>query len=294
MTIPRSCFVWFGGLIALSCFAIGAQGAAVGPTGYTNAFTTLPAATDWSQFDLTGANTLIATPADMDTQVAAIPASAANTVLNTDVNPASTPLQNALGNWNQAGGYLYTRPTGNAASMIMCTLVNNIGSDAGTVTLSYDFTRVGILPEDDPAFNGHRVYYSLTGLANSWTVIPAFTVTDGAFTSGRLTASIDLAWPSGGNLYVLWADDNSQPSSPDTGLEIDNFSASATSAVPIPEMITNQPSSLTVNELAPASFTVAAAGNPRPDYQWFQDNVLIPNATNATYSIASVPLSFNN
>jgi len=291
MKILRSSCNWFVILLTAGCFVTEIRGATVGVNGYTNDFSTLPAVTDWSMLDLTGANSDVTTAVAMDAAIATITAATVNTVLNSD--SASPPTANGLGNWSSLG-FVYTRPTGNKASIIMVTLTNGINSDAGTVNLSFDFTRANIGAEDDAAFNGFRAYYSLNGSANSWTNIPEFSVTDAAFTSGRLSTTLNIIWPSNSLLYVVWADDNGVPSSPDTTLEIDNFFASAISATPIPEMITNQPQSTIVNEYSPASFTVGAAGFPRPDYQWFKDNVLIPGATNATYTIASTPFSYNN
>ena len=281
--------IWWA--VVLGSLTTVAHGATVGVNGYTNSFSTLPAAADWSYINLAGANSTYTTPAQMDAAVAALTASSITTQLNTDPSPAAAPGTNAFGNWNQAGLFIHTRPTGNGASIIMCTLVNGIGNPASSVTISYDFTRVSIGAEDDPAFNGHRAYYSLTGLANSWTVISEFTVTDSSFVSGRLTSTLNIAWPSGGTLYVLWADDNGVPVSPDTALEIDNFSASAVSAAQVPVAITTQPQNQTVLEGSPASFSVVASGNPAPTFQWFRGTTQIDGATNATYGFAFTAVS---
>ncbi|HEY2951819.1 MAG TPA: lamin tail domain-containing protein [Verrucomicrobiae bacterium] len=61
----------------------------------------------------------------------------------------------------------------------------------------------------------------------------------------------------------------------------------------MPVAITSQPQNQTVAELAAASFTVAASGNPPPTYQWYKNDMLLPDATNATYAIAAAPLSDN-
>jgi hypothetical protein len=58
-----------------------------------------------------------------------------------------------------------------------------------------------------------------------------------------------------------------------------------------PVAITNQPQNLIVNEWASASFAVGASGNPSPTFQWYRDGVLIPQATNATYTIANALIS---
>lgn len=62
---------------------------------------------------------------------------------------------------------------------------------------------------------------------------------------------------------------------------------------PIPATITNQPQSQTVAELAPVTFSAGARGNPAPTYQWYRNDVPIPDATNTAYSITSVGLSDN-
>jgi hypothetical protein len=60
-----------------------------------------------------------------------------------------------------------------------------------------------------------------------------------------------------------------------------------------PVAITNQPSSQIVAEMQPATFRVGASGNPAPTYQWHKNDLPIPGATNATYSIASAILDDN-
>ena len=126
----------------------------------------------------------------------------------------------------------------------------------------------------------------MSGAASSWTVIPEFS----SAVPGRLTATLNIAWPAGGTLYILWADDNGAAS--DSACQIDNFSAVAIQNQ-VPVAITNSPQSQTVAELAPATFTVGASGYLPPTLQWYSNNVAIPNATNATYSIASAPASYN-
>ncbi|MBN8245942.1 MAG: lamin tail domain-containing protein [Verrucomicrobia bacterium] len=57
--------------------------------------------------------------------------------------------------------------------------------------------------------------------------------------------------------------------------------------IQVPVAITNQPQDLTVAELAPATFQVAATGNPEPTFQWFRNGAEIQGATNATYELAA-------
>ncbi|TVR54634.1 MAG: hypothetical protein EA425_01485 [Puniceicoccaceae bacterium] len=53
-------------------------------------------------------------------------------------------------------------------------------------------------------------------------------------------------------------------------------------------VITGQPSSLTLQQGASGSFSVAATGLPAPEYQWFKDNEPIPGATASTFALSGV------
>ena len=66
---------------------------------------------------------------------------------------------------------------------------------------------------------------------------------------------------------------------------------SATLHVIITPTISQHPTNLTVTVGQSASFSVTASGVPAPTYQWQKNNSNILNATNATYSIASVQAS---
>jgi len=70
-------------------------------------------------------------------------------------------------------------PTGVGYVSLMATLQNNTGVNQSALTFSYDLTEnnstAGAVPtvvvEEVP---GHRVYFSLTGAAQSWQVVPKF------------------------------------------------------------------------------------------------------------------------
>src|SRR5437867_1166172 len=279
----RLVVAWFAIPLLWGCLVLGVQAASLGPAGYTNDFSVQPAAADWSMLSIPGAATDVNTPGQIDNEVQMNAASAVNG--QTVAVAANPPDFNSSATWSSTGFYLQTRPTGNRLTLLMCTLVNGLGGTASQVIISYDFTIVAPAGDEIP---GHNTYYSLTGAPGSWVPIPALSF---ASSSGRLTATVSLSWPAGSPLYILWADDNSAPS-PDNANQIDNFSAFVPPEVPV--AITSQPQGLTVTELAPASFTVGASGNPLPTYQWYKNNMLIPDATNATYSIAMVALSDNN
>ncbi len=276
--------VTFGLLLAPLILLSHLQAASVDGNGYTNSFGTQPPAADWSTFAIAGTATEVATVGDLDVRVQAVSAGAINA--QTTADAGNPPGAGSTATWSSGGGYLQTRPTGIAAKLLMCTLVNNLGGDAIGVNIRYDFAEVQPLAEE---INGHRVYYSTNGAAGSWTVIPALS----SAPPGTLAANLSLYWPNGSSIYILWADDNSLPSSPDTAMQIDNFSASAVPGTQTPVSITSHPLSQSINELAPVSFTVGLSGYLPPTVQWYTNNVAIPNATNTTYSIPSTPLHYN-
>jgi hypothetical protein len=65
-------------------------------------------------------------------------------------------------------------------------------------------------------------------------------------------------------------------------------SAGAILTVNVAPAITTQPISETANQGASASFSVVAAGNPAPTYQWYLGGVPVSGATSATLTIGDV------
>jgi hypothetical protein len=265
---------------ALTALVPSGRAASVGAAGYTNDFSSQPPAADWSYLIVAGSAGDIISVAGMDAAVQVLTAaSITNQVVADSGDP---PAYNANAVWSMPGGYLQTRPTGVKFIALMATLVNNTGLDQNSLQIGYNFTQV--LPVNEE-INGHWVYYSLTGAANSWTNIPSLS----SAMPGLLVANIHAPWPNGATLYLLWADDNGSPS-PNTANQIDNFYASA-SAVP-PYIVSLTPLNTTVGLGATASFTVNAGGSAPLTYQWRKVTSTatnnISNATNATYSISGV------
>ena len=111
--------------------------ASVGASGYTNAFSTQPAAADWSTATVTGGAADVTTAAGLDAAVAALTAAGITTQVAADaVNP---PGAQGLATWCSSGLYLQTRPTSVKCAVLMATLVNNTGASANDVTISYVF-----------------------------------------------------------------------------------------------------------------------------------------------------------
>jgi len=183
----------------------------------TLTFDTLPPADQWSTATLAGSTTDITIPAGLDAAVAGLTAGGITTALPTDT--ASSPGSNALARYNSNLKLLQSKPTGNSMKglVLMATLRNISGSPINGLTISYDLGKLGTYTEEVP---GLRAYYSLTGVANSWTVIPDL-CTD---TVGTLTANVTFSspWAHASAMYVLWADDNGNTS--DNAYTIDNAS----------------------------------------------------------------------
>ena len=207
-------------LLILMFVTGGLHAASVGPTGYTNAFdTAVPGPGDWSTETISGGSGDVTTAAELDAAVQSLTASGIATQISSDTgNP---PAADALATWSSTGHYLQTRPTGVKMAVLMATLVNDTGTNANLLNLNYDFTVATSVTEE---IGGHRVYYSLTGAANSWQNVPALN----SHPPGRVSTSVGLSspWNAGAKLYLLWADDNGS-GSPDDANQIDNLFLSA-------------------------------------------------------------------
>ena len=211
------------GAAALLCRTTTTEAASVGPAGYTNSFSTRPVGGDFSTSGgIAGASGDIANAAGLDAAVQNVSASSITAQL-VDSSPTNPPVKLAPAQWTSGGsGYVMTRPTGNRASLLLATLVNNTGTNCNFLQFNYQLT-VGVsVTEEVP---GQRLYYSFTGAANSWTLLPAVS---GINASGLVSTNVGLSqtWNNGTGLYLLWADDNANDST-ESAYEIDNFFASA-------------------------------------------------------------------
>ena len=211
---------------ALLLTAVHATAATVGPAGYTNGFNVQPLATDWATLNISG-NGPDPCPPDVEVNASV---SAGGVTAQTVFDTGNPPAANARAVWSSAGLYLQTRPTGNRATVLMGKFVNNTGTNATQITLSYSFTiAAGGVTED--LGKGNRVYFSLTGQANSWTNIAALNTTTSINGSSILGTSVSLYWTNGGSLFVVWYDDNSSEGT-DSANQYDNFSLRVTAGTP--------------------------------------------------------------
>ena len=279
----RLFLLWVSASVTLCGFGVKPHAASVGPNGYSADFSSRPAAADWSTRSITGTTGGIATPAALDAAVQGLAASSIASQLA--AASADPPAANRSATWSSPSQAVQTRPTSVGATLLMCRLVNNLGIDAIGASVSYDFKQLAVTPEQ---VEGHRAYYSLTGAAGSWTVIPEFC----SATPGRLSANLNLTWTDGATLYLLWADDNGSPSA-ETVNQIDNVSVTAIPARLVQAAISGQPQSQTVDELHPVAFSASVTGYPPPALQWYANGSPIPGATNAVYSVAAASLSDN-
>ncbi len=217
-------------------------------TGHTNDFSTQPPAGDWSTRSFGGTG---GTAAGEITGAAALDAavqtnSAALITAGTTSSAVNPPAAASGATWSSTGGYLQTRPTSTAVTLLMATLTNNTGTNATSIRIQYDYVtnRAGTPTEE---VRGHRVYYSLSGTAGSWSNLAALSQT----TQGTLVTNLVLSatWTNGARLLLLWADDNGS-GTPDDANDIDNFSVQVTG--------------LEISALA-CSLTAPANGQSLPD-----------------------------
>ena len=217
--------------VALTGATVASAATLTAGAGYTNDFSVRPDAIDWSTRSfgsggMTGAGE-VASATAMDT---AVQTNSAALITAQCASATGNPPNNAgTATWASAGGYLQTRPTGTAVTLLLLTLLNNTGTNATGIRVSYDYVtnRTASVAEE---VRGHRVYYSLTGVANSWSNITALSQT----AQGTLSVDLTLSgtWAIGGNLYLLWADDNGS-GAPDDPNDIDNFFVTVIAGAPL-------------------------------------------------------------
>jgi hypothetical protein len=172
--------------------------------------------------------------------------------------------------------------------LVMATLTNVTGSAATSLQIIYTLGESGTLAEQVPA---HQVFYSLTGLSNSWVNIGA--LSGGTVGLRSNTVALSSSWPANTTMYVLWADDNATGGT-DRGYFIDDVSFTAGSA-PIPLSVALTAPANNTLMFVPTNVTVSAttAGTiPATGVGFFTNGVLAASDLVAPYSVvlANLPV----
>ena len=269
----------------LVCLATSAKAASVGPTGYANTFSTRPAANDFSTYGgIPGASGDITTAAALDAYVQNVAASDINALV-TDSSPADPPAKLGPAQWTSGGSaYLVTRPTGNRATVLMASLVNNTGTNCDMLHFNYQLTVGYSGAEEVP---GQRLYYSLSTTSNTWTSLP---VVSGLTASGPVSTDVPLnqMWNNGSTLYLLWVDDNAADST-ESAYEIDNFFASANYInVPFTLALSAPASGQHFGLGTVISASVAVTGSPT-NVSYYVDDSLAVVRTTGPFSPVTLP-----
>ena len=272
--------------LAVAVFGFASGRAAISvPVSGSIPFSTLPDVSDWSTRSLPGSAADIVNAVTLDAVVQT------NSVVNNFVAALITrsgpPIPLGLAGWS-TDEYAYTGPAGVAATLLLATLRNDSGGAISSLRVGYDlrmFSSRAVTTE--PAeIPGQRVYFSLTGQAGSWQFIPELS---GDTNAGLRDVWLSLgSWPPGALLYLLWAQD-AAGHSPDDCFAIDNFYATP---LICDSFYWLQPfQNLTVIEGHAVRFSINLCPHERFPFQWYQNDVAIPGATNSFIDFPRVRLT---
>src|SRR6185436_17386870 len=160
-----------------------------------------------------------------------------------------------------------------AAILMLTTLQNDSGSDLSEMQVAFDMTVIEPLVGELP---GHRVYFSVSGAAGSWQLIPEIS---GIETNGHLSANLNLvSWPAGTLMYLLWFDDNANAVT-DPGYTIDNLQFSPPASVPI--ALVSSPTNTVAHEGQRTILHAVVTGSG-VQYQWFHNGQPMVNLSFCT------------
>lgn len=121
----------------------------------------------------------------------------------------------------------------------MATLTNNTGSAIASLSIEYLLgIQNGNVMTPEAEIVGRRIYWSLTGLQDSWNPIGDFGFRGTLLGAASQTQSYSVTapvttWAAGANAYILWLDDNAV-TNPDGLYLIDDVAFTPT-PVPAPE-----------------------------------------------------------
>ena len=230
--MSTSLHAWFTRLAVPAIAMIGGSATAaisIGAAGVNNAnailtFSAAPAVTEWATGNANGSANQVTDLATMTTLVQTQTAAGISTIVGT----------NAVNTYTAAATFVHQGPAQHLSStsgtgkadFLLATLQNNAGSTINSFDAVFDF---GIQSAGSDDLPGFFMYYSTTGAASSWVSLGQIQL------AGTSTNSIAPTggWLSGTNLYLLWADDNSQ-ANPDGAYTFDNFRVNSVVSVPEP------------------------------------------------------------
>jgi hypothetical protein len=219
--------------LMLVCFTASRAAISVGPTGSgVISFGTQPTVAEgWSTMTNGGASGDISTVAALVAQVNTNVATAmlaplgSSPTIAPSISPANIPR------WNSSNSNLQSVATGPAYLSLLATLQNDTGVNQNSLNISFDLDELHAtgttVAEEVP---GLLVFVSLTGIAGSWTGVPALS----GGIPGRISATVNLGgnWAPGARLYILWADDNAQADRNNANTEEGGYTIDDVSFVP--------------------------------------------------------------
>jgi len=199
----------------------------------TETFSAQPPATSWS-------TTAVGTPfgggsggitdnATADTRIATVNLGFVSSQLTLGDAAGAIALQNVSRYYTN--GFIGTAPTVVDGNLALVTLTNGTGINLASLAVRYDLgiQNGDVLTSEEIA--GHRVYWSLTGNADSWNPIGNFGFQGAVGNPATQTQTVNFnvpfsTWAAGTDAYILWLDDNAV-TNPDGLYSLDNVTFTA-------------------------------------------------------------------
>lgn len=273
-------------LTAQAAISVGAGGSVL--FDFTDGNTVTNAGTGWNTLNVPGGGGDATTAAGL----AALVNTNSTTIITALLGTSGTtpPSASSLSRRNNTRANVQTLPTGTAYGVLLATLQNDTGSSQSAVTINYTLgdETTGTTTEEIP---GHLAFWSLTGAPGSWTEI---TIPSGGTVGAKSLIANVGTWPSGGTLYILWADDNAAANRDNTGAEEGGYSLDDVQFLPggtFTETVTvTSPTNTATRPLgAPIVITAnATMAGTISGVEFFLDNVSIGTDTTAPYSVTNV------
>jgi len=189
-----------------------------------------------------------------------------------------TDSTHVIGTPGGGSGLRYTSFSGAAGTLLASPALASTDERALSFAIVGGFPLLAVISTAD----SHVSLYNLADPANPVLIAQANATSGTLPTDSHNTGAV--AWGNlNGNRANLYA------MATDCGIQ----AFIVTVPLPNPAAIANEPSSQTVMELFPATFTVGASGNPAPTYQWYRGNAALAGATNASYTLPAAAYTDN-